>query len=93
MAISVGCQFTTQPSEEILTTWQPNLPKLAAELDLPERRLQAAVSSVRALLPEQVARLPKLLRQVAATFAEIGQERLALLDRLQRIAEITAFQR
>lgn len=92
VAISVGCQFTAQPSEEILDTWQPNLPNLAAELGLSESKLQAAVRSVRALLPEQMARLPKLLRQVAATFAEIGQERLALLDRLRRIAEITTFQ-
>ena len=35
--------------------------------------------------------VPRLLRRVAATFSEIGEERLNLLGRLQRIAEITGY--
>jgi hypothetical protein len=34
--------------------------------------------------------VPRLLHRVAATFSEIGEERLSLLGRLQRIAEISS---
>jgi hypothetical protein len=36
-----------------------------------------------------LARIPGLVEQVAATFGQIGQERLGLVNRLRRIAEIT----
>lgn len=85
-----ACQFVAQTAAgEPDTGWRANLPGLAADLGLDESNLQAAARSVRALPPSQLARIPRLLQQVAVTFAEIGQERLKLVGRLQRIAEMT----
>jgi len=86
----VGCQFVAQtPTGEPDPAWLARLPTLATALGLEERDLRAAAGSVRALPPDQLARVPRLLQQVAVTFAEIGQERLKLIGRLQRIAEMT----
>ncbi|MBU1878645.1 MAG: PocR ligand-binding domain-containing protein [Chloroflexi bacterium] len=79
-----GCQFVAQG-----TDWSAGVPALAADLDLSESELRAAAIEVRALSADQLARVPRLLQQVADTFAEIGQERAKFLNRLQRIAEIT----
>jgi hypothetical protein len=38
---------------------------------------------------DYLPRVSRLLRRVADTFAEIGQERLSLISRLQNIAEIS----
>jgi hypothetical protein len=62
---------------------------LASDLDLSEASLRDAASSVQSVPEEQLSRVYQLLLQVAQTFSEIGEERLALLNRLQRIAEIT----
>ena len=89
VAVTAGCQFIRAGSGEALIA---RLPVLAVELGVPEDDLRAAVEHVPQLPDESCARVPQLLRRVAATFSDIGQERLALLDRLQRIAEITTFQ-
>ena len=89
MAITAGCQFVARPTNGQSMAWQQALPRLAAELGLGETALQAAAGSVRVVPPEELERIPRLLRRVAETFGEIGQERMKLLGRLQHIAEMS----
>lgn len=89
VAISVGCQFAVEPSNGDLLAWQPDLPALAADLGLAGEELQAAAASVRLVSADYLPRVSRLLRRVAETFAEIGQERLSLISRLQNIAEMS----
>ncbi len=84
-----ACQFVAQTSAGPDLAWQARLPALAADLGLDESALRAAAAEVHVLPESQLARVPRLLQQVAATFAEIGQERLKLVGRLRRIAEMT----
>lgn len=65
------------------------LAELAAATGRPVESLQAALSSIPVLDEERQHRLAHLLRRVAGTFAEIGAERLNLMGRLRRIADIT----
>lgn len=70
-------------------TWPERVADLAQATGLPAAKLQEALAELPVLDREKQAQIPRLLRRVAATFAEIGQERLSLLTRLQRIAEMT----
>jgi hypothetical protein len=56
---------------------------------LAERDLRAAAGSVRVIPEIHLERISRLIVRVADTFSEIGQERLALLSRLQHIAEMS----
>ena len=51
--------------------------------------LQAAAASIRRVPEPTLARISGLVEQVAVTFGQIGQERLGLVSRLRRIAEMT----
>ena len=84
VARAIACQFA--PDGE----WQADVDGLAAGLGLDAAQLARAVSEVHSLPSEDLPKMAGLVRSVAATYAEIGQERLKLLDRLKRIAEITA---
>jgi len=77
-----ACQFVAQPPEADLTA-------LAAALGLAEGDLRAAMGSIRQVPEPTLARITGLVGQVATTLGQIGQERLGLLNRLRRIAEIT----
>jgi excisionase family DNA binding protein len=90
VAITAGCQFTTQLPEEIDHGWLSGLPTLAAGLGLDERELRDAAGSVQVMSQERLSHISRLLRRVVDTFSEIGQERLSLLSRLQHIAEISS---
>ena len=93
VGIVVGCQLDPRGGEGRNDVgWRENLSKLASELNLPEKSLHAAAAGVRTIQPDQLPRVRRLVIQVAQTFSKIGEERLALLDRLERIAEITHFQ-
>jgi len=89
VAITAGCQFITLPLVEEQQAWRSNLSMLAAELDLSEGELWAAVDSVRRVPEDYLVRVSRLLGRVVDTFSEIGQERLGLLSRLQHIAEMS----
>ena len=77
-----ACQFVAQPLKAGLSV-------LAADLRLVESDLQAAAPSIRQAPEPTLARISGLVEQVAVTFGQIGQERLGLVSRLRRIAEIT----
>jgi excisionase family DNA binding protein len=77
-----ACQFVAQPLKTDLSA-------LAADLGLAESDLRAAVPSIRQVPEPTLARISGLVEQVAVTLGQIGQERLGLVSRLRRIAEIT----
>jgi excisionase family DNA binding protein len=77
-----ACQFAAQPPKA-------GLPALAAALGLAESDLQAAAASIHRVPEPTLARISGLVEQVAVTFGQIGQERLGLVSRLRRIAEMT----
>jgi len=62
---------------------------LAAAADLDVKALRQAWRQVPVLDKGQGQKLQRLVQRVAHTFSEIGEERLELLSRLRRIAEIT----
>jgi ligand-binding sensor protein len=62
---------------------------LSAATGVEGQRLEDALALVPVLSRDQREQVDRLLRQVSATIGEIGEERLALLGRLQRIAEIS----
>ena len=89
VAITAGCQFTILDSDVTDPPWRTNLAGLAAGLELSEEDLRAAADSVRLGTDEHLQRTARLVARVADTFAEIGQERLSLLSRLEHIAEVS----
>ena len=89
VALANACQFTTQVPGGAGRTWQPPLSELAAGLGLAEADLEAAKDTVRTIPENHVSRISELVRRVAETFSEIGQERLELLGRLEKIAEMS----
>jgi excisionase family DNA binding protein len=88
-AIHAG-QFADQPLGDD-AAWLGQSAGLSVAIGLPSHDLQEAMSSVRVLDESRQQQVPRLLQRVATTFSEIGEERLSLLGRLQRIAEITTY--
>lgn len=88
-AIHAG-QFVGSP-EDVRSGWDERLRELSAAIGVPAEDLAAALPSVRVLGEDRQKPLPRLIGRVAATFSEIGEERLNLLGRLQRIAEMTTY--
>jgi excisionase family DNA binding protein len=89
VAITAACQFVGQGTEGENLAWRSHLPDLAQSLGLPEADLWAVADSVRAITEGQMLHVPRLLQKIADTFSAIGQERLELLDRLEKIAEMS----
>jgi excisionase family DNA binding protein len=80
-------QFLDRPDDR---ESQPvRLAEVAGATGLQVQELQAALGSVPVLDRERQQQVHALLQRVAATFSEIGAERLSLLGRLRRIAEMT----
>jgi excisionase family DNA binding protein len=89
IAITAACQFASTSAKGTGQPRQISVSLLATDLGLSERELQAATGSVRSMAEDALPRVAKLLRRVADTFSEIGQERLDLISRLQHIAEMS----
>jgi excisionase family DNA binding protein len=81
-------QFRDTSSES--HEWSRSVQKLAMAIGVDPERLLQASSSVPVLDEARQQQLARLLQRVATTFSEIGEERLELLDRLRRIAEISS---
>ncbi len=88
-AIHAG-QFVSSLTD-VRLGWDQRLRELAAATGVPAKDLAAALPNVHVLGEDRQKQLPRLLGRVAATFSEIGEERLNLLGRLQRIAEMTTY--
>lgn len=79
------------PADNLREGWTERMGELAAATGVSAQALSAALSSVYILGEDRQKQIPRLLQRVAATFSEIGEERLNLLGRLQRIAEMTTY--
>jgi excisionase family DNA binding protein len=87
IAIAAAGQLLTGPaSASIGESWLANLSQ-ACGLD--PATLHQASAELPTSLPEHADRVSKLIQRTAATFAEMGRERWHLLERLQRIAQMT----
>lgn len=89
VATSSGCQFVGHSSRGAEHDWLSNLPALAVDLGLAESDFRTAAQTVRVVSDEFLPRISHLLRRMAGTFSEIGEERLNLLSRLQHISEMS----
>jgi excisionase family DNA binding protein len=88
-AIHAG-QYLAQPLVQD-NAWSDRIAELASATGVPAPRLTQALACVPVLDQDRQQQVSRLLQRVAATFSEIGEERLNLLGRLKRIAEITAY--
>ncbi|MCI0478818.1 MAG: PocR ligand-binding domain-containing protein, partial [Anaerolineales bacterium] len=67
---------------------QVHLIKLAEACQVDHKALKNGAAGIRVLSRKHAVRLLDLLQMVARTYSHIGQERLELLNRLKRVAEI-----
>lgn len=88
-AVFSACQFVMPEAGRSPSDWAADVRRMAMELGLDESELGARRDSVRTLEASEVARVFRLVQQLSGTLSEIGDERLALLSRLERIAEMT----
>jgi excisionase family DNA binding protein len=87
VAATFAGQFLNQaPDHEKLAASHA---ELSAVTGLESDRLWKARTQVPVLDSERQHRVPTLLKRATETFSEIGEERLSLLERLQRIAEMS----
>lgn len=82
-------QFLNRQPED--NDWSRRISELSAATGVDAGQLRAALASVPLLDRHKQEQLPRLLRRVTETFSEIGDERLSLVGRLQRIAEMTQY--
>jgi excisionase family DNA binding protein len=87
-AIHAGQFLDSPPASSGLSS---SITELAAAAGLQAPDLQGALNQVPVLDERQLEQLPRMLHRVAQTFSEIGEERMALVGRLQRIAEMTTY--
>lgn len=95
VALTALCQSRTEAPLDAARRNQnptPDIPTLARELGLSASELQATASSLHVVSDDQVPRMVELVRRMASTFSEIGQERLGLISRLQVISEMSQLQ-
>ena len=85
-AIYAG-QFLDSPPDNV--EWNKRIEELVDATGIKRAALQEALDAVSVLDEAKRRKLPHFVELLADTFAEIGQERLALINRLRRIAEIT----
>ena len=81
-----GPYLDRPPADE---AWAGRIRELTAACGLNAQEMRRALDRVPVLDRDRYEQLSLLLQQMAATFSEIGEERLNLLGRLQRIAQIT----
>lgn len=89
VAIFSACQFAVREAALAQTVEAATLRQMATELGLDEGELAAHRADVRVLSADDAVRVSRLLQRMSATLSDIGDERLALLSRLERIAEMT----
>ena len=89
VAATQAGQFLDAPPEG--SEWPVRLAELAAAIGIDGQKLRQALAHVPVLDEARLLQVPHLLQRVAATFSEIGEERLNLLGRLRRIAEMTGY--
>lgn len=86
VAATYAGQFLAQ-SPDLDEGWPERLKELGLAIGVQVDKLQKALAQVPVLDHDQ--QVTHLLQRLTATFSEMGKERLSLLSRLQRIAEIS----
>ena len=87
IAIAAAGQLRTElTSASVEESWLLNLSQACG---LERAALHQASAELSISPPEHTDRVSKLIQRTAATFAEMGRERWHLLERLQRIAQMT----
>lgn len=81
--------YLERPADQ--QAWDARILELAAACSLHIQELRQALDQVPVLDQDHQRQLSRLLKRMALTFSEIGEERFDLLGRLQRIAKITEF--
>jgi ligand-binding sensor protein len=79
-------QFATGDAKALQT--RSHVRELAQACGVNEKKLTDAASEIRVLEKNRAERLLNLLELVSDTYSHIGQERLDLLTRLKKVAEI-----
>lgn len=79
-------QFAVDSSETIQTS--AHLARIAREYNIDEKALTEAAQEIRVLAKARAERLLNLLQLVADTYSHIGEERLDMVTRLKKVAEI-----
>jgi excisionase family DNA binding protein len=69
--------------------WSARIEELSTATGISSSELRQALASVPVLEEDRRLQVPRLLHCIAVTLSEIGEERLNLLGRLQRIAQIS----
>lgn len=69
--------------------WLVRLQRISAGTGVSLRALQQALTDVPVLDERRLEQIPRLLHRIALTFSELGEDRLDLLGRLERIAELS----
>jgi len=90
VALIFAEQFLTGPVKEGKDSLLSRLSELAEACGVSESKLRAALPTIHQVEKEDIQQISHLLHKTAQIFSEIGQERLELLNRLRRIAEISA---
>jgi len=87
IAMTFAGQFLVDGPDAL---FEARIPEVAVACSIDEGRLRDATSTVRQVDDAQVIRLTRLLQTVADAFCHIARERRNFLDRLTRIADLTA---
>jgi excisionase family DNA binding protein len=87
VAVTHAGQFLAKPP--IDTEWSDRIIDLITTVGLAAGPLQNALARVPVLDLEMQARLVRLWNRIAATFSDLGEDRVGLLERLERIAQIS----
>jgi excisionase family DNA binding protein len=88
VAATYAGQFLLQSPDQD-EGWPRRLEELGMATGIKTGELQKALAQVPVLDEDQQRQATRLLQRLTDTFSEMGKERLSLLSRLQRIAEIS----
>jgi Sensory domain found in PocR len=80
----IGPFLETPPTDK----WPGPIAELAAATNVEPGTLREALADVPLLDADRQEQIRRLTLRIAAILAEIGEERLSLLDRLRRVANI-----
>lgn len=89
VAATYAGQFLVRPLH-LDEDWTERLRELGAAIGVDAGDLEEALAQVPVLDAPQQEQLMRLLQRLTTTFSEMGEERLNLLSRLERIAEISS---
>jgi excisionase family DNA binding protein len=85
-AVHAGQFLEAAPDSE---AWSERLRELSSATGISQQDLLQALAEVPVLDEHRRQRIPHLIQRIASTLSELGEDRVELLGRLERIAEIS----